>query len=417
MSGYIGNIPTPQATQTRQTFTATAGQTSFATLGYTPNFVSVYLNGVKLIDGTDYTATNGSDIVLTSAAALNDTLEMVAFTTFEANSQNFTGDFSVDTDTLYVDSTNNRVGVGTSSPSDTLDVTTSTNGTPTRIRLTANDTGGTARSGNVFFDADTNTVGFRNGGSNVLHVDSSDNVGIGTSSPAAVLHVNSNLANLAGLFESNDAGATITLIDNSTTGGSVAEHGLNTVGDQLELRAVDNLAFETAATERMRIDSSGNVLVGTTTSPSGSNQIVASGGVYLGGTTSDNLLDDYEEGTWTPDVQDNSGNSASTSSAIGLYTKTGDIVTAFMRVIDINKGGLTAGDAIRVYGLPYTASGIVRYGGSAIINTWTGTTGLITQIIGGNTFAQFKTPDNGNALVSEITNGSADIYAQVTYKV
>jgi len=166
---------------------------------------------------------------------------------------------------LAIDTVNNRVGVGTSSPSDTLEVTTSTNGTPTRIRLTANDTGGTARSGNVFFDADTNTVGFRNGGSDVLHVDDSSNVGIGTSSPAAALHVNSNLANLAGLFESNDAGATITLIDDSTTGGSVAEHGLNTVGDQLEIRAVDNLAFETAATERMRIDSSGNLLVGKTT--------------------------------------------------------------------------------------------------------------------------------------------------------
>ena len=34
MSGYIGNAPVPQATQTRQTFTATSGQTSFATAGY-----------------------------------------------------------------------------------------------------------------------------------------------------------------------------------------------------------------------------------------------------------------------------------------------------------------------------------------------------------------------------------------------
>ena len=83
MSGYIGNIPTPQATQTRDTFTATAGQTSFATSGYTPSFLDVFLNGVHLVNGTDYTATNGSDVVLTSGAADGDTVEVVAFTTFE----------------------------------------------------------------------------------------------------------------------------------------------------------------------------------------------------------------------------------------------------------------------------------------------------------------------------------------------
>jgi hypothetical protein len=84
MSGYIGNIPTPQATQTRDTFTATSGQTSFATSGYTPNFLDVFLNGVHLVNGTDYTASNGSDVVLTTGATTGDNLEVVAFTTFEA---------------------------------------------------------------------------------------------------------------------------------------------------------------------------------------------------------------------------------------------------------------------------------------------------------------------------------------------
>ena len=83
MSGYIGTQPVPQATQTRETFTATAGQTSFATAGYTPNYLDVWLNGVKLVNGTDFTATNGSDVVLTSGAADGDTLEVLAFTSFE----------------------------------------------------------------------------------------------------------------------------------------------------------------------------------------------------------------------------------------------------------------------------------------------------------------------------------------------
>ena len=80
MAGYLGAIPVPQATQTRQTFTATSGQTSFATAGYTAGFVDVYMNGVRLVDGTDFTATNGSDVVLTSGAATGDIIDLLMFT-------------------------------------------------------------------------------------------------------------------------------------------------------------------------------------------------------------------------------------------------------------------------------------------------------------------------------------------------
>ena len=81
MSGYIGVQPVPQATQTRDLFTATAGQTTFATGGYAPGFLDVYLNGVKLTSA-DFTATNGSDVVLTAPASLDDTVEVVAFSDF-----------------------------------------------------------------------------------------------------------------------------------------------------------------------------------------------------------------------------------------------------------------------------------------------------------------------------------------------
>jgi hypothetical protein len=87
MSGYIGNFPVPQATQTRDTFTATAGQTSSETSGYTPSFLDVFINGVHLVNGTDYTARNGSEVVLTSGAADGDVLEVLSFGTFQ------TGDF------------------------------------------------------------------------------------------------------------------------------------------------------------------------------------------------------------------------------------------------------------------------------------------------------------------------------------
>ena len=83
MSGYIGILPVPQATETRNSFTATSNQTSFATDGYTPNFVSVYLNGV-LLSAADFTATNGTDVVLASGAAADDVVEIIAFSTFQS---------------------------------------------------------------------------------------------------------------------------------------------------------------------------------------------------------------------------------------------------------------------------------------------------------------------------------------------
>lgn len=63
---------------TVSTATATAAQTSF-TVSYTVGLLDVYQNGARLIPSTDYTATNGTSIVLTTGATLNDELMFVAF--------------------------------------------------------------------------------------------------------------------------------------------------------------------------------------------------------------------------------------------------------------------------------------------------------------------------------------------------
>jgi hypothetical protein len=65
------------ALQNRYSYTATAAQTTFSA-SYTPPYVDVYLNGLRLSSGVDYTATNGSTVVLTEAAAVNDLVEIVA---------------------------------------------------------------------------------------------------------------------------------------------------------------------------------------------------------------------------------------------------------------------------------------------------------------------------------------------------
>ena len=77
---YIGNAPGVSSQRTVSTFTATAGQTTFTpTSGYTPGYVDVYHNGVKLIIGDDYTASNGTSVVLTAAASADDVVECVAY--------------------------------------------------------------------------------------------------------------------------------------------------------------------------------------------------------------------------------------------------------------------------------------------------------------------------------------------------
>jgi hypothetical protein len=64
---------------TRQTYTATAGQTTFTvTNGYIPGTIDIYQNGSKLNVGTDVTASNGTTFVLALAASLNDVLEIVS---------------------------------------------------------------------------------------------------------------------------------------------------------------------------------------------------------------------------------------------------------------------------------------------------------------------------------------------------
>ena len=68
-------------TSQRSVYTATASQTTFA-ITYDVGFVDVYQNGAKLIVGVDFTATNGSSVVLTTGATAGDTIDLVAYGAF-----------------------------------------------------------------------------------------------------------------------------------------------------------------------------------------------------------------------------------------------------------------------------------------------------------------------------------------------
>ena len=83
---YIGNQP-GTGVRNRFIYTATASQTTFTgadnngkTLKYADSdFVDVFLNGVCLVPAVDYTSTTKTSVVLTQAASLNDTLEVLAY--------------------------------------------------------------------------------------------------------------------------------------------------------------------------------------------------------------------------------------------------------------------------------------------------------------------------------------------------
>ena len=89
-SGWIPAGSSVNGTSARFVYTATSGQTTFTgaddnanTLAYDAGFLDVYLNGVKLLNGTDFTATSGTSIVLTVAASTSDILDIVAYGTFQ----------------------------------------------------------------------------------------------------------------------------------------------------------------------------------------------------------------------------------------------------------------------------------------------------------------------------------------------
>ena len=85
MAGYIGSKASvvSSGAERKKTFTITGATTSLTGLNYTVGKVHVFQNGVRLVDSTDYTATNGTTITLTVAAQSGDNVVVISQAAFQ----------------------------------------------------------------------------------------------------------------------------------------------------------------------------------------------------------------------------------------------------------------------------------------------------------------------------------------------
>jgi len=220
---YLG-IPstgvTSTAYRTVTEFTATAAQTTFTPPSFTPGFVNVYRNGV-LLGSADYVASSGTAVVLSAAATLGDLVTIESF--------------------LVSSILNAVVQTNGSSVNQVLTTPTISNPTITTPTITSP----------IF----------------------SGNVGIGTTSPSAKLEV-------VGVFRSGTSAVNIDLYSDAggvyfeSTGTSSANRAIRLQSQdgsnnyaQLFVNGGSNyVSLATNTTERMRIDSNGNLLLGLTSS-------------------------------------------------------------------------------------------------------------------------------------------------------
>ncbi len=297
---YIGRTTDGFGVRSRFIYTATGGQTTFNTddsgnaLSYSDGaYVDVYLNGV-LLDPADYTDTSLTSIVLGSGATASDILEVIVYDVFSVFSGTFTNGITASTATITDD------------------------------MLIAKSTVDSNLSGHIF----------SNNGS-AIHTRDSGLVFV--------------------LNRLTDDGAVAAFRKDGTTDGQInVKSGDMAIGTgDTGVRFNDNLnaiqPFNTSTNAAI------NNTVDLGSSAATFNEAYIQGGVYIGGTGSVNLLDDYEEGTWTPTYGfTTSGATITYDKATGEYVKIGrQVIARFQIRTDAFSGG--SGNAV-IGNFPFTAS-------------------------------------------------------------
>ena len=175
-NGYIGRAPSDSSvTVARQTYTPGGIQTDFVfNSGYVVGYLDAYINGVKQLEGTDYTASDGANVGFTSYLISGDTLELVGYKAFNAATiDSAPGDLTVGGN-LTVDGSTILTGIATLGAGSSVSwATTAFNlsGTPNIAvndinaagvitAVTGNFTGNVTIGGSLIYDDVTNVDSF-----------------------------------------------------------------------------------------------------------------------------------------------------------------------------------------------------------------------------------------------------------------
>jgi len=234
-------------------------------------------------------------------------------------------------------------------------------------------------------------------------------VGIGTSTPTALLHTYSSSLNATNYIESaSTTGFSILHLKNSGTSGRGFEIGIG--GSSATSPYAGQLYFYdlTAASLRMFLTTSGNLQLQNNLGVGGTTPSTSGTGITFPATqsasTNANTLDDYEEGTFTASFTCGSGTiTIDPSYSTFMYTKTGRQVTitgfAYISAVSSPSGtlklaglpftaavtvGATAASSIHIYGMN-TASNLMGYVGDSgtIMTLETFASGTKTSAIAG----------------------------------
>lgn len=325
-----------------------------------------------------------------------------------------------------------NVGIGTTNPQAILDVNGGyinlADGTYSASMGRGNSliSGQTASDFVIAANGSTDLV-LSTGSADRLHIDSSGNVLVGTTSTVPQEGTHGFVARANGYTIASADDARVMLVNRGTSDGEL----INFRKDNTPVGSISSYAGT-----RLAIGSNGvsgavfgqNAVIpatsGTTvvtdaydlgTASYNWKDLYLSGGVHLGGTGTANKLDDYEEGTWTPTLYAaTTGTNRVTSIVSATYTKIGRLVRckAYLSVIN---GTALNGDsgAIQLGGLPFTSSayGHLRTLYSNLSSS--SITGIVTGTVVG-----LRVGDSQAVLQpSNINTGSNNIMIDVTFEV
>lgn len=361
------------------------------------------------------------------------------------------GDISFYEDTgttpkLFWDASAERLSLGTSSPARQLHIQSNGPDAYLKLNSTGNNSSALLELAN---DATTWTAGvnstdtfvINNGANERMRIDSSGNLLVGTTSAAVANGTTAGIAatpsNQLLVGTSSDVSAAFNRITNDgdivlfrkdgTTVGSIGTVGsdlyVGSGGAGVRFYEADNSIIpcsDAGVASNGAIDiGDGSFrfkdlhLAGDVIAPN----IVASNGVFLGGTGSANKLDDYEYGTFTPVVSVGVTSPVYASQG-GSYVKIGKLVTFQLR-LELS-GGTANASHFKIGGLPFTSSNQSNYGG-AFFNY---SDGFITDIgartmhIGANgTLISFYKTDGGQLAGTDVDDLTSTLLINGQYEV